>query len=571
VPHSWKARLAAGAIALGAVAVALASWAAYARDGHGPLAGRWKVVMLDGSDEVPLAVLRVGAKDGKPAAELLSATLPDTELADVRAGADGLHFTLRAPSPRGPLAFEAAAYPPGGESAPARLAGSAGVRGVRRPLWLERTDKDTLDARKDGRTTPGFADLEKAEEARDPAAAFRAVLKGQRDRPVAVLAGQILLRLLAKDKAPADDVRAAADDYLKAAAPYGREMEADALAAAARAAASAGHPRLALDYAERAEKKLADDDPPALAAAALKPLARALRDGGRAAEADAADGRVAALEGKLDEEYLRAAVPFKPERYAGRKGRGDRVVLAELFTGAQCPPCVAADIAFDALLQTYKPSQAVLLQYHLHVPGPDPLTNPDSEARAEYYGSAVEGTPAYLIDGQAGPPAGGYRDDGKEVYGALRKVIDAALESPAGARLTLAARRAGDAVELRAEVSGLKTTGEKVRLRLVLAEDVVRYPGPNGQRLHHHVVRAFPGGVAGFPLTEASARRTETVRLSDLARGLRDYLDAAAKENPFPDDERPLALKRLKAVAFIQDDATKEVLQAAQADVPEAD
>ena len=60
------------------------------------------------------------------------------------------------------------------------------------------------------------------------------------------------------------------------------------------------------------------------------------------------------------------------------------------------------------------------------------------------------------------------------------------------------------------------------------------------------------------------------MKLSELAKGLRNYLDASAKENPFPDDERPLALKRLKVVAFIQDDATKEVLQAVQADVPES-
>ena len=50
-------------------------------------------------------------------------------------------------------------------------------------------------------------------------------------------------------------------------------------------------------------------------------------------------------------------VPFiavKP--FAGRKGKSDRAVLVELFTGAQCPPCVAADMAFDALPQTYKPT-----------------------------------------------------------------------------------------------------------------------------------------------------------------------------------------------------------------------
>ncbi len=31
----------------------------------------------------------------------------------------------------------------------------------------------------------------------------------------------------------------------------------------------------------------------------------------------------------------------------------NRVVLAELFTGADCGPCVAADLAFDGLMERY--------------------------------------------------------------------------------------------------------------------------------------------------------------------------------------------------------------------------
>ena len=60
------------------------------------------------------------------------------------------------------------------------------------------------------------------------------------------------------------------------------------------------------------------------------------------------------------------------------------MALVELFTGAQCPPCVAADIAFDAeAVKSYKAADVVLLQYHLHIPGPDPLTNADSEKRQQ--------------------------------------------------------------------------------------------------------------------------------------------------------------------------------------------
>ena len=57
-----------------------------------------------------------------------------------------------------------------------------------------------------------------------------------------------------------------------------------------------------------------------------------------------------------------AAWKTKPSWYVVAKN--DRAVLVELFTGSQCPPCVAADLAFDTLAKTYKPADAILLEYH---------------------------------------------------------------------------------------------------------------------------------------------------------------------------------------------------------------
>ena len=45
-------------------------------------------------------------------------------------------------------------------------------------------------------------------------------------------------------------------------------------------------------------------------------------------------------------------------------------MLVEVFTGAECPPCAAVDLAFDGLMKAYTPRDAILLQYHIHVPAP---------------------------------------------------------------------------------------------------------------------------------------------------------------------------------------------------------
>ncbi len=46
-----------------------------------------------------------------------------------------------------------------------------------------------------------------------------------------------------------------------------------------------------------------------------------------------------------------------------------------MFTGAECPPCVAVDLAFDGLLKAYKPTDVICLQY-LH-----PAAGPANRAR----------------------------------------------------------------------------------------------------------------------------------------------------------------------------------------------
>ena len=113
----------------------------------------------------------------------------------------------------------------------------------------------------------------------------------------------------------------------------------------------------------------------------------------------------------------------------------------ELFTGAQCPPCVAADVAFDALLTTYKPAEFIGLQYHLHIPGPDPLTNRDSVARENYYGSEVQGTPSTFFNGHSEAGGGGSMANSEAKYAAYRTIIDKALETKTVAKIALSATR----------------------------------------------------------------------------------------------------------------------------------
>jgi hypothetical protein len=563
VQHLWK---------LGAAAVVVAGiFAAYhfAPD-SGPYAGTWKAVVLQPGYEAALCLLHVSGDEHNPRVDVVDAPgFASARVEEARVSDGALRIRLK--TERG--TFQIVAYAPKDGKAADQLLGSFLDRNYYDLLRLERTNQRELDPKKATTEGPGFADLQRAlsrPKPKDQEEAVEGVLKNNAGKPVAQFALLMLAQVQARTGASAETLKATGDRDLEAAASYGREIELQAAARLARALNLLAPKRgaeLALEYGRRAEHLLRDDDPPILVVGVYKALAQSLRDLGKNDEAKAMDEKSVSLNAKLDDDFAKNSIKFVPAPPAGRRNASDRVVLAELFTGAQCPPCVAADIAFDAALQVYKPNQVVFLQYHEHIPRADPLTCAASEERLHYY-SDIPGTPAVVLDGKLlDESIGGGADRGERSYELFHDALDKALEAPASARLELTARRQGDDVELSANVSNLTRPGERVRLRFVLAEGVVHYAAPNGQRLHHHVVRDFPGGVDGFPLPEKSARATAKVNLAELRKAQRQYLLQAASRTQFMDDEQPIELQHLIAVAFIQDDVSKQVLQAAETEI----
>src|SRR5262249_28259485 len=97
-------------------------------------------------------------------------------------------------------------------------------------------------------------------------------------------------------------------------------------------------------------------------------LATAGRRAGQAQLAEASEERLKRLRALIDQEEAAREGPLVAAPYAGRRDQGhDRVILVELFTGAECGPCVAADRGFDALGAAYRPTELIALQYHLHI------------------------------------------------------------------------------------------------------------------------------------------------------------------------------------------------------------
>jgi hypothetical protein len=552
-------------IATGLLVVAMFS-GAFASAREAPLAGNWKLLNVSTGNEQVVALFQVEEVDGRLEAKALAAPLlgGKASVENFKAEPKTIQFDIKTPT----SVFNVKLYAGDGDAKTIR--GSISFNNQLLLAQLTKTDDTTLTTKEAaGQTEQGKALLEAGSlvDVKERQKALKELIEKYGDKPVAYPAHQMLLRGLVKEGAEDSTQRTAAEQLLKLAAPYGPEVEQHTLVTIAQTLVRAAKVSpLAVEFSRKASKAQTDDS--VGTTRTLKVLAAALRRTGANDELKTVEARLDKIETALDEAFTKNAVPFKPAAFEGRRGESQRVAVVELFTGAYCPPCVASDVAFDAVLEAYKPTDVILLQYHVHIPAPDRLTNADSEARQKYY--SVNSTPSAFVNGTRTKGLGGPKEASERSYTSLHKDIDAAVEKEAAAALTLTADRKDDKVQFVAEVSELKKPGAKVRLRFVLVEDVVRYPGSNGQRLHHHVVRALPGGADGFALEEAKTKQTVSVDLGDLTKKLDEYMNDFNKgERPFRDDDYPLNLKHLKVVALIQDDDSKEILQAVQIDVPE--
>jgi len=548
------------------------------RAGVVDLDGAWKLVVLTFSDD-EFAIVEISQKDGKTSASVVDTqrkVLGKAQIKQVEAQGDDLTITLTGPA--GDTVFQGKLAKDGPNAG--KFIGDLKLRDDIYPASLEKTadvmvapfkrDPLVLKIREAAKETDPKSKIKKLEE----------LIKDNQGRPNSQILYSELLSEAEAAGLEGEKVVDVIERWSEEAKPYGdawlNEVRFRALEAIGTSKSFA---KLAVKLALEVDKSLSDE---ALEKKKLVVglLAGAARHTGMEELAKDAEARLAKIEGRIDEKYVKNVPPFKPALYPGRKNpKANQVVLMELFTGTECPPCVAADVAFDALLTTYKPSEFIGLEYHLPIPGPDPLTNDDSEQRQNYYESVITGTPSTLFNGKHEARHGGALADSELKYVEYRQIIDRILETTKDAEIILSATRSGDQIKIVAsaqvvEGAGSVSKGEdgekskerkeksKQVLRLALTEESIRYVGGNQIRFHHHVVRAFPGGAKGKDLTDGTGKVEVTLDLGDLKSQIESYLSDFAKTSSLRNPLPKVKLENLAVVAFVQDDSDRSVLGA---------
>jgi thiol-disulfide isomerase/thioredoxin len=286
------------------------------------------------------------------------------------------------------------------------------------------------------------------------------------------------------------------------------------------------------------------------------------------------NGSLDGLEAMLDAEYRkRFPNPIHIEAYKPTDKRSDRMVLAEVFTGSGCGPCAGADAAFDAAMERYARKDLAVVMYHVHIPRPDPMTIAETTARYQKFGG--KGVPAYAIDGKDIGGGGNSRDMAQEVFDGFQKNLETDLETVAEARVKIDASLNSGTVKVSAAVDNVKSDSKDLKVQILLVEKEIRYLGENGIRFHPMVVRAFGGEKGeGFKI-EANGKGTfdasfdlETIG-KDIRKQLDEYEAKGHRGEPFKFRAKKDQIGRadLAVVAFVQDDKTRHVLQAAYFDL----
>jgi hypothetical protein len=492
-------------------------------------------------------------------------------LKKAEATSEGGQVAIRFPGngPVDPLSFRGAMGPDG------KALGSIRFSGRSYPARIEKTEAKEVAKMQSSAASQKIAVALKVPDSKDRVTRLRELIHETPGHPVNALAYAALLSAAEGAALAPEEVRTVIEKWVDEAKPYGAEWTADVQSRALKALqGKKTYAALATEMAQAAEKSLPTDAELETRGTIVGMLARSARLAGNEAVASEAESRMRVIDEKLDAEYHEKVPPFKPDTFAGRPdGKGNRVVVMEIFTGAECPPCVAADVAFDALLTTYQPSDVIGLQYHLHIPGPDPLTSAETVARQGYYGTEVRGTPSTFFNGKSEAGGGGSMAGSQGKYTQYRAVIDPALGEDKKADITLSASRAADEVKITARATVAPGNGApdaKPKLRLVLVEHSVRYPGSNKLRFHHNVVRSFPGGVDGKALEAGECTLESTVSLAELRKTQEAYLEqypTSPRGRAFPNPLPPIDLDDLAVVALVQDDANHSIWHAVQVPV----
>jgi tetratricopeptide (TPR) repeat protein len=266
----------------------------------------------------------------------------------------------------------------------------------------------------------------------------------------------------------------------------------------------------------------------------------------------------------------KASTNFKTGKYTSKPT--GKVLLAELFTGAECGPCQSADVAYDELSEYFPRNSLAILEYHVNIPGPDPMTNPNTFSRYIYYGGNF-GTPTAILEGKEIITGGGPRYLAANRFNLYKYALSKYENQKPGVIISGKAVKKGNDINVNLKLKG-KTKNPKDVLHVALVEKSVNYTGSNTIEKHRFVVRNLLDNESGSPIT--SDKILKSFDLNKIEEGLKNYLDDPTKQPSWRQAFGPPTWKartdklnrdNLAVVAWIQNPDSREIVNSVFLDI----
>lgn len=228
-----------------------------------------------------------------------------------------------------------------------------------------------------------------------------------------------------------------------------------------------------------------------------------------------------------------------------------RTTIIEQFTSSTCPPCAGLNTTFAPTLTSLNTNQPgsniAAIKYHMNWPAPgnDPSYNPDGNTRKSYYG--VTGIPDLFQDGK---PMNSVAAGTIQALGARDAFVD----------MNLSYWTNGNTINVTVDVTPLWQYSGTHKVHIGLVENSYDYAASTTTQDEFHYVqrKMLPNGqgntLAAFVEDQTqTVNRQYTMTFGGPAQGNYNFWEGG------PED--------VTVVAFVQNVATKEILQAALAPV----
>ena len=223
-----------------------------------------------------------------------------------------------------------------------------------------------------------------------------------------------------------------------------------------------------------------------------------------------------------------------------------RMVLIEEATNASCGPCASQNPAFDNLLNANR-DKLTAIKYHWYFPGYDPMHNhntSENNARVSYY--SISGVPTAAIDGDI--PNGPTFSYPGGPHGYTQTLIDeyAAIPSPLEIYMSHHLSEDEEMIYIDMMIVASQDVAAGRRAHMVVVEKEIHFaspPGSNGEKDFLDVMKKMVPNEGGTVLPALSAGEYIILQGSWELANIYD-------------------LEQLGVVGFVQNNASKDVLQA---------